>query len=174
MIDVKRIGHVGIHVSNVEESLKFYTEVMGFTVTNVAHGPDGAARNAFLRCEDKHHDFVLFKAPEGLDPTDGDTDKRVIQQISFEVDSRDDFLKALTHIRSKGVQIDTGPLVHGFEGDGRTFTGSGSRSFYFRDPDGNRLEIYTDMMKVPNGEQFPRQEYADLIDTLKTEAGVNA
>jgi hypothetical protein len=31
------------------------------------------------------------------------------------------------------------------------------------DPDGNRLEIYTDMMKVPEGEEFPRQEYADVF-----------
>jgi hypothetical protein len=41
--------------------------------------------------------------------------------------------------------------------------GSGSRSFYFLDPDGNRLEIYTDMMKVPEGERFPRTEYAEVF-----------
>ena len=46
---------------------------------------------------------------------------------------------------------------------GRNFGGSGSRSFYFLDPDGNRLEIYTDMMKVPEGEQFPRAEYAEVF-----------
>ena len=44
-----------------------------------------------------------------------------------------------------------------------TWEGSGSRSFYFLDPDGNRLEIFCDGMKVPNGEQFPRAEYADAI-----------
>jgi hypothetical protein len=31
------------------------------------------------------------------------------------------------------------------------------------DPDGNRLEIFTDGMKVPNGEPFPREEYAAAI-----------
>ena len=63
-------------------------------------------------------------------------------------------------------------MVHGFEGDGKNFNGSGCRSVYFLDPDGNRLEIFTDMMRVPNGEQFPRKEYADLIESLKAEAGV--
>jgi uncharacterized protein YjlB len=29
--------------------------------------------------------------------------------------------------------------------------------------DGNRLEIYTDMMRVPNGEEFPRKEYANAL-----------
>ena len=55
-----------------------------------------------------------------------------------------------------------GPLIHGFESGGN-LSGSGSRSFYFLDPDGNRLEIYTDMMRVPNGEEFPRKEYANVL-----------
>lgn len=74
-------------------------------------------------------------------------------------------------LEPKDVQIVSGPLVHGFEGDGKNFGGSGSRSFYFLDPDGNRLEIDTDMMRVPNGEPFPRQEYAAVLDALKAEAG---
>ena len=48
--------------------------------------------------------------------------------------------------------------------------GSGSRSFYFNDPDGNRLEIFTDGMKVPNGETIPRAEYAGALeDFMKTQ-----
>ncbi len=172
-INVKRVGHVGIHVSDVERSLKFYTEVLGCTITNVGRDADGTARSAFLRFEDKHHDFVLFQAPEGLDPASADVGKRVVQQIAFEVDSRDELLRALSHIRASDVQIVSGPLIHGFEGDGKSFSGSGSRSFYFLDPDGNRLEIYTDMMRVPNGEQFPRQEYADVLDALKAKAGLD-
>jgi len=47
-------------------------------------------------------------------------------------------------------------------GDPRNIGGSGTRSFYFEDPDGNSLELYCDMMRVPNGEPFPRPEYADV------------
>ena len=89
-VNVKRVGHVGIHVSNVERSLEFYTDVLGMTVTTVGRGPDGIARSAFLRFEDKHHDFVLFASPEGLEPSTANEDRRVVQQISFEVDNRDD------------------------------------------------------------------------------------
>jgi catechol 2,3-dioxygenase-like lactoylglutathione lyase family enzyme len=170
-INVKRVGHVGIYVSDVQRSLQFYTDVLGCTITNVGRDTDGNARSAFLRFEDKHHDFVLFQAPDGLDPASAEAGTRVVQQIAFEVDSRDEFLRALAHVRSKDVQIVSGPLIHGFEGDGKNFGGSGSRSFYFLDPDGNRLEIYTDMMRVPNGEPFPRQEYAAMLDALKAEAG---
>ena len=171
MINVKGIGHVGILVADVERSLKFYTDTMGFTITNLRHDSDGNLAGAFLRFEDEHHNFVIGKAPEGLDVTAPDAKERLIQQISFELENRDEFLRAVTHLRGKGVKVLSGPLVHGFERDGENFNGSGSRSFYFEDPDGNRLEIFTDMMNVPNGEQFPRAEYADLIDALKAEAG---
>ena len=35
MIAVKKIGHIGILVSDVQRSLDFYTDVMGFTLTNL-------------------------------------------------------------------------------------------------------------------------------------------
>jgi len=174
VINVKRIGHIGILVSDVQRSLDFYTDVMEFTITNLRYGPDGSVQGAFLRFEDDHHNFVIGKAPEGVDVTSADMKERLVQQISFEVENRDEFLKAVSGLRSKGVKILSGPLVHGFEGDGKNFNGSGSRSVYFADPDGNRLEIFTEMMRVPNGERFPREEYADLIEELKAEAALVA
>ena len=135
---------------------------------------EGEVVGAFMRFDEEHHNFVIGKAPVGVDVEAAEMKDRLVQQISFEVDSRDEFLKSVAHLRSKGAKIVAGPLVHGFEGDGKNFNGSGSRSVYFADPDGNRLEIFTDMMRVPHGEQFPRAEYADLFETLRAEAGVPA
>jgi len=83
---------------------------------------------------------------------------RLTQQIALEVGNRDEYLRALAHLHSRGVEPINGPLVHSMEGGGG-IRGSGSRSFHFLDPDGNRLEIFTDAMKVSNGEQFPKEEY---------------
>jgi len=160
-IHIKRIGHVGILVSDFERSFRFYTEVLGCTVTNRNKRPDGS-ETAFLRFDDMHHDVVLSSAPPGVDVTSQGQRERLIQQIAFEVEDRDEFLKALAHLHAKGVKLINGPLIHGFESGGN-LSGSGSRSFYFHDPDGNRLEIYTDMMRVPNGEEFPRPEYAKAM-----------
>jgi catechol 2,3-dioxygenase len=170
-IQLKRIGHVGILVSDFDRSFKFYTEIMGCKVTSRRQSPDGS-EIAFLRFDDTHHDFVIGTAPEGVDVSEAKgQQERLIQQIAFEVENRDEFMKALAHLHTHGVKIDRGPLTHGIEADGGLH-GSGSRSFYFRDPDGNRLEIFTDGMKVPNGEQFPRAEYADAIeDFMKTQRG---
>jgi len=160
-IQIKRVGHVGILVSDFERSFRFYTEALGCTLTNRRKSEDGT-ETAFLRFQDAHHDLVIASAPRGVDVTAAGQRERLIQQIAFEVENRDEFLKALAHLHSKGVKIINGPLIHGIEGGGN-LGGSGSRSFYFNDPDGNRLEIFTDGMRVPNGEQFPRPEYAEAM-----------
>jgi catechol 2,3-dioxygenase-like lactoylglutathione lyase family enzyme len=160
-IHIKRIGHVGLLVSDFERSFRFYTEVIGCKVTNRSKRPDGS-ESAFLRFDDMHHDLVIQSAPPGVDVTAAGPKERLIQQIAFEVEDRDAFLKALAHLHARGVELINGPLIHGIEGGGN-LGGSGSRSFYFLDPDGNRLEIYAEMMRVPNDEQFPRQEYAEAM-----------
>jgi catechol 2,3-dioxygenase-like lactoylglutathione lyase family enzyme len=160
-IQLKRIGHIGILVSDFERSFRFYTEVLGCRVTNRRKRADGS-ETAFLRFDDMHHDFVIATAPPGVDVEAAGQSQRLIQQIAFEVEDRDEFLKSLAHLHAHGVKLVNGPLIHGLE-SGDNLGGSGSRSFYFQDPDGNRLEIYTDMMRVPNGEEFPRKEYAEAM-----------
>lgn len=170
-IQIKRIGHVGILVSDFERSFKFYTEVMGCKVTNHRKRPDGS-EGAFLRFDETHHDFVIASAPAGVDVSENVSGRdRLIQQIAFEVEDRDEFMRALAHLHTKGVKIINGPTTHGIESGDNIF-GSGSRSFYFNDPDGNRLEIFCDGMKVRNGERFPREEYAEALeDFIKTQRG---
>lgn len=162
---IDRVGHVGIHVTDMDRSLEWYRNILGLTLTG--RWPMGAnGEMAFMRFTDSHHDFVLFTHPTSVTDENRHLGYNALQHIALEVANRDEWLKALSDLRLKDVEIVQGPLVHGPEGgDGpMSFAGgSGSRSFYFLDPDGNRLEIYTDMMKVPDGEQFPRQEYADVF-----------
>ena len=65
-IQLKRIGHVGILVSDFERSFKFYTAILGCKVTSRRQNPDGS-EVAFLRFDDTHHDFVMSTAPKGVD-----------------------------------------------------------------------------------------------------------
>jgi catechol 2,3-dioxygenase-like lactoylglutathione lyase family enzyme len=108
-----------------------------------------------MRIDDKHHDVVLFELSEdakkaGVTATDSQSRKAPgLDHVAFEVDSREDWLLALDHVRACGVEIVSGPYVHAPEGGDRGFVGgSGSHAFYFLDPDGNRIEIYCWMMKV--------------------------
>ncbi len=153
MFQVERIGHVGLNVSDVERSILFYQEVLGLKVTGRwGKGEGGAPGNGivFMRCEEWHHDLVLFPLPDGTAVPDGNSRQRRqvgLNHIALVVPDRTEFFWALEHVRSKGVTILDGPKVHGPEGDG--FVGaSGSRAFYFPDPDGNIIEIYCDMLRV--------------------------
>ena len=161
---ISRIGHVGIHVTDLDRSLAWYRDILGLTLTG--RWPYASGEMAFMRFGDDHHNIVLFTHPTKVTAESRNAGYNALQHIALEVDSRDEWLKALADLRKKGVHIIQGPLIHGPEGgDGPNsfLGGSGSRSFYFLDPDGNRFEFYTDMMKVPAGEQFPRAEYADVF-----------
>ena len=153
-IRVDRVGHIGVQVSDVDRSVDFYRKVLGLKVTGRWGPPDFGRPMCFMRINDKHHDVVLFELPEDASKagvTSGDSRGRRapgLDHIAFEVDSREDWLAALEHVRASGVEIVTGPYVHGPEGGDKFKGGSGSHAFYFLDPDGNRIEIYCWMMKV--------------------------
>jgi catechol 2,3-dioxygenase-like lactoylglutathione lyase family enzyme len=167
-IRLNRVGHIGIHVSDVDRSIEFYRKVLGLKLTGRWGPPDFGRPICFMRIDDKHHDVVLFELSEdakaaGVAPTDSRVRKAPgLDHIAFEIDSREDWLLALDHVRACGVKIVSGPYVHGPEG-GETFVGgSGSHAFYFLDPDGNRLEVYCWMMRVTQPSlAAPRPELPD-------------
>ena len=113
-IQIKRVGHVGILVSDFD-GFEFYTKVLGCKVTSRRKRPDGA-ESAFLRFDETHHDFVIASAPEGVDVSENvPGHARLVQQVAFEVENRDEFMKALAHIHTHGAEIVSGPLTHGIE-----------------------------------------------------------
>jgi len=153
-IRLSRVGHIGIHVSDVDRSIEFYRKVLGLKVTGRWGPPDFGRGICFMRIDDKHHDVVLFELAADVKAAGiALVDSRVrtapgLDHIAFEIDQREDWLLALDHVRACVVKIVSGPYVHGPEG-GEKFVGcSGSHAFYFLDPDGNRLEVYCWMMRV--------------------------
>ena len=123
-IHLGRVGHVGIHVSDVGRSIDFYRRVLGLKLTGRWGPPDIGRPICFMRIDDKHHDVVLFELPEdarraGVAVSDSSLRRAPgLDHIAFEVDSREDWLLALDHVRSCGVEIVSGPYVHAlFPGD---------------------------------------------------------
>jgi len=151
-----RIGHVGIHVTDLDQSIDWYRRVVGLKVTGRWGPPDFGVGVCFMRIDEMHHNIVLFETLKNVDKSTldrTDSAKRKIgglHHIAFEVPEREDWLNAIDHVRSCGVEIVAGPYVHGHEAeDGKGFLGgSGSHAFYFCDPDGNRMEFYCWMMNI--------------------------
>ena len=102
-IHLGRVGHIGIHVSNIDRSIEFYRKVLGLKITGRWGPPDFGRPICFMRINDKHHDVVLFelsadarKAGIGITSTNSRIRKSPgLDHIAFEVGSREDWLVAL-------------------------------------------------------------------------------
>jgi catechol 2,3-dioxygenase-like lactoylglutathione lyase family enzyme len=141
---IEKIGHVALHVSDIDRSTRFYRDVLGFEVSDVYPDdmmPSGAV---FLRCNHDHHGIALFKATEA-NPSGGG-----MHHLAFSVPTLDEVVQARTHLRQHSVPIDF---------DGRRRAGV-QIAVEFRDPDGYRLEIYWGIDQIaPGAEARPAEEW---------------
>lgn len=121
-----KIGHVALYVKDLQRSAQFYTEVMGFQISDVYSDTMIPGGVVFLRCAADHHGVALFPLPEGQSPMGG------LHHMAFEVSTLDEVLRARDHLRSHQVTIH-------FEGRRRAGV---QLAIEFTDPDGHNLEIY--------------------------------
>lgn len=124
-MSLRRIDHVVLNVRDLERSLQFYTDVLGFKITT--HNP---GRGAFLSCGIAHHDLALFQAADGLDEPITPRDRRPgLNHAMFMAEGLGDVVSLYERLMGLGT-TDVRPTDHG-----------DVRSIYFHDPDGNRIEI---------------------------------
>jgi len=133
-VKVKGLVHWAIPVNDLEESRRFYTEVLGME----DRGPVGSD----MRCVQFADTKVLLCRRDEPAPVNGPRESP--QHLAFLV-STEDFDRAATNMRSWGVAVQrpSGP-PDTMRGDAEyrrqgVFVG---RSLYFNDPSGNRLEIH--------------------------------
>ncbi|MCG6874416.1 MAG: VOC family protein [Betaproteobacteria bacterium] len=122
-------SHVGIHVHDLAGMEDFYTRLLGLVVTDRGplETPLGMLDFVFLsRDPREHHQLVLASGRPAETPFN------VLNQISFRLDSLAD-LRAM-HERLKDFPAsEVIPINHG-----------NALSVYFRDPEGNRVELFID------------------------------
>jgi len=134
-------SHMGFYVRDLERMARFYKEVMCFFETD--RGDLGPVQLVFLsRDPTEHHQIVLASGRPA------DLSFSVINQISLRVPD----LATLRTVRDR-VQADpdVSDLVCATHGN--------AVSIYFRDPEGNRLEVFLD---TPWYCEQPLREAIDL------------
>jgi catechol-2,3-dioxygenase len=122
MPSIARLGHVGLHVDDLEQQKEFYRDVLGLTVTDEAPGAGMVFMSA--RPSEEHHELLLCKgrtAPR---------DARLVQQVSFRCDRLQDVQEYYRRFRDRQIPIDM-TVSHG-----------NAVAIYFYDPEGNRCEVY--------------------------------
>ncbi|HXG53082.1 MAG TPA: VOC family protein [candidate division Zixibacteria bacterium] len=142
-IRIKKIGHVVFNVTDIERSTRFWTEIMGFKIS------DRNERGmVFFRCGTDHHTIALAPA-ENRDhvPKKGAVG---FDHCALEVATVSELFRIRDFLRSKGVTI----IYEGRRGPG------GNPGIEFLDPDGNQIEIYAAMDQIgTDGRSRPASEW---------------
>ena len=149
-----RIGHVHLKVADLERSLGFYHDVLGFEVTQRLGN-----QAAFLSAGGYHHHIGLntWESQGGSPPHRSATG---LYHVAIVYPTRADLADALRKLQKAGIPLD-GASDHGV-----------SEALYLRDPDGNGVELYWDRPKekwprTAEGELAMVSEPLDLRDLLK-------
>ena len=143
---ISGLSHVGVFVKDLDEMSKFYCDTLGLTESH-----RNEDRMVFLTAdiEKEDHEVVLVRGRDG--------DSKIIQQLSFRVGTIDDVRAFYQTFQETGVPIQ------------QTVSHGAGASCYFYDPEGNRIEIFADIM-VEGGRGYSGpidlDQSADALATL--------
>jgi catechol 2,3-dioxygenase len=152
------IGHVHLKVADLDRSVAFYRDVLGFELRARIPGA------AFLGDDGYHHHIGLntWESRGGSPPPPGTTG---LFHTAILYPTRPELADALRRVIAAGIQLD-GASDHGV-----------SEALYLRDPDENGVELYWDRPRDswPVNEQGELKMFTrrlDLDDLLREPAPV--
>ncbi len=102
-LSVLRLGHVALTVSDTLRAHAFYTDVLGFKLSDWVYVTN-AVRLCFLRVNPRHHTLALLPCAPGVEPR--------LQHVMVEVETLDDVMRSYHHARAHGAPIGMGPGKH--------------------------------------------------------------
>lgn len=127
MIRPDRIGHVVIKVRDLERSRKFYRDVMGLQEMAEL----SSIKMAFFASNGRdHHEIAVFEV--GADAPEAQAGQIGLNHIAFRMTDEAHLHDAYRELKANNIEV-LAAVDHGV-----------TKSVYFRDPDGNTLEVYCD------------------------------
>lgn len=125
MIRIERLDHLVLTVADIERTISFYSEVLGMEPVTFGEGRRALAFGV--------HKMNLHEAgkeidPKAVRPTPGSADLCLVSAVPIE--------EVVRHLEACGVAVEEGPVP-------RTGAQGMMTSVYFRDPDGNLIEVST-------------------------------
>jgi catechol 2,3-dioxygenase-like lactoylglutathione lyase family enzyme len=124
-----RLQHVVVGSVDVTRMAAFYTDVVGLRASDEVRDDDGDTRACFLRSDDEHHSFAVFRTP-----------KNRLDHHCYELPDWNAIRDWGDRLAARQVAIKWGPGRHG----------PGNNLFiFFHDPDGNWVELSTELERVP-------------------------
>ena len=122
------LAHIGVHTDDLEKSIEFYRDVLGFTVDHIAEIRGGAVKRGFLvqgSCV-----IELIHNP-GMEVA-ANRQAGIIDHIALGVKDISPLVKRL---EAKGVAYET-------KEPGHVDLKNGAKNIFFQGPSGERLEFF--------------------------------
>ena len=134
-VEVRRIGHIGLLVRDLDAMENFYGDVMGFTVSDRHQFPDESPfrEGSWMRCDTDHHVLSMFDLRDPDEAAEEGKGRHFgLHHFAFEMPSYEALTKAVKMVYEKGLDV-----------QGERTGGPGNQiRFYFWDPEGNLIELY--------------------------------
>ncbi|TYS62580.1 VOC family protein [Sutcliffiella horikoshii] len=128
---IKRLEHVGIMVKDIQASIEFYTNVVGFSLKGQLDHPNGVIKLAFLGFnESEETELELIQGYNDNLPVEGK-----VHHIALTVDDVE-----VEHQRLKGLDVT-------FIEQEITTLPNGARYIFFAGPDGEWIELFETPVK---------------------------
>jgi catechol 2,3-dioxygenase len=149
------MGHLVLMVRDIHASVKFYTEIVGLEVSDWIED-----QMVFLRCGADHHDLALAQLPkdaEHFDKIYNPFSRPGAEHFAYELGSLEEIEAAAQYLKQNGVEIVRGIGKHG----------PGENVFLvFKDPDGNHVEFYCDMVQITPERPYKPDVHPDTLDAF--------
>src|SRR5215208_749364 len=125
---ITRLNHAVLYVRDVERSVVFYRDVLGFTPINMT--PDGFKGAAFLRApaSTNDHDLGLFEVGAQAGPSGAGRSTVGLYHLAWEVETLADLAEIAERLQGRGALV--GATDH-----------ATTKALYAKDPDGIELEV---------------------------------
>ena len=164
------LNHLVLNVRNLEESHRFWTEVIGFIQVAELHATPARPNPPKMRFYSgdhgggtlSHHDLALMEVP-GLPtpPAAGFTPANpcAVAHVAVTLPGRQAWLEQLAFLQERGIAFDR-RIEHGM-----------THSVYIHDPNGYGIELLYDLPReIWEGDIDAAQNYAAVLPTEGPEA----
>jgi len=139
------VGHVKIKVENLQRSLKFYQDVLGFDILD-------QTSSTIKLTSDGKTSILSIEQPDNVIPKQGRTTG--LYHFAILLPERKDLANIVIHLVNNGIKFGSSDHLV-------------SEALYLNDPDGNGIEIYID--REPSKWSWRGEEVAMTVDPLNFE-----
>lgn len=128
LIKPTTFSHFVLRVRDFDASIAWYETVLGMEIVHRAE------RIAFLTYDDEHHRLALVQTPVEADVPQGAPG---MDHVAYTLPSLEALLATYKRLQAEGI-LPYWPINHGL-----------TTSLYYRDPDGNGLELQVENYETP-------------------------